>query len=70
MISNVVKESLVIDPDVCVKISGIAAEQTLQLARKKYMAKGCFDVQKQRFCREISAVLSEVDQDDVDTIEE
>ena len=51
-------------------ISGIAAEQTLQLARKKYMAKGCFDVQKQRFCREIAAVLSEVDQDDVDTREE
>ena len=34
------------------------------------MAKGCFDVQKKWFFREIAAVLSEVDQDDVDTIEE
>ena len=31
------------------KISGIATGQTLQLARKKCMAKGCFDVQNNDF---------------------
>ena len=34
---------------------GIATGQTLQVVRKKYLAKGCFDVQKKRFWREINA---------------
>ena len=31
------------------KITGIATGQTLQVGRRKYMAKGCFDVQKTNF---------------------
>ena len=31
------------------KISGIATGQILQVAGKKYKAKGCFDVQKNDF---------------------
>ena len=34
------------DPCVCAEISRIATWQTLQLVRKKCMAKGCFDVKK------------------------
>ncbi len=33
----------------CVEDSGIARGQTLQVARRKYMAKNCFDVQKYDF---------------------
>ena len=36
------------------KISGIATGQTLQLARKKCMAKGCFDVQNNDFGEKLS----------------
>ena len=31
------------------KDSGIATRQTLQLVRRKYLAKGCFDVQIKDF---------------------
>ena len=37
------------DPCVCAKISGIAMRQTVQLVRRKYLAKGCFDVQIKDF---------------------
>ena len=37
------------DPCVCAKISGIATGRTLQLVRRKYLAKGCFDVQIKDF---------------------
>ena len=36
-------------PMLCAKNSGIARGQTLQVARKKCMAKSCFDVQKNDF---------------------
>ena len=36
------------------KISGIATGQTLQLARKKCMAKGCFDLQNNDFGEKLS----------------
>ena len=37
------------DPCVCEKISGISTGPTVQVVRRKYMAKGCFDVQKNDF---------------------
>ena len=55
-----------LDPCVCAKISGIAMGQTLQLARKERMTKGCFDVSKRRF---FATVLLEMDLGDVKTRE-
>ena len=52
------------------KISGIATRQTLQLARKKCMTKGCFDVQNndcERNCRFFATISSEMDVQVVDT---
>ena len=36
----------VFGPCVCANIFGMAIGQALQVARRKYMAKGCFDVRK------------------------
>ena len=48
------------------KISGIATGQTLQLARKKCMAKGCFE-SLERNCRFFATISPEMDVDVVDT---
>ena len=47
-------EFTVSDPCVWTKICGIATWQTLQIPREKCRAKGCFDVQKALFWRELN----------------
>ena len=56
-------------PLLCAKGSGIATEQTMQIARKKCMAKSCFGVQKKQFFKRIqrffAAILTGKDESNV-----